>query len=138
MIRTDRVTVETRGEYEMHDLTRHVASSIGASGCEDGIVTVFVAHTTAAVMMSEHEPGLLQDVRLPMQRMAPADLGYLHNQLNADDNAHSHLLASILGPSLTVPFEHGRLVLGTWQSIALIELDTHPRRRDVVIHVMGE
>jgi secondary thiamine-phosphate synthase enzyme len=138
MVHTERVIIETRGENDLHDLTDRAAGAIRSSGLGAGIVTVFVAHTTAAVTISEYEPGLVEDVDVPLERIAPRDETYLHNRLNADDNAHSHLLSSIIGPSVTVPFADGRLLLGTWQGITLLELDTHPRRRQVIVQVIGE
>lgn len=138
MVRTERWEIQTRGGGEMHDLTPRVESAIAASGCQDGIVTVFVAHTTAAVAISEFEPGLIEDFPVMLERLIPADQGYRHDAINRDDNAHSHLRASLLGPSLTVPFDRGRLALGIWQRIVLIDFDTHPRARQVVVQVLGE
>jgi secondary thiamine-phosphate synthase enzyme len=138
MIRTSRVQVKTEGGNEMHDLTDLVRGAIAESGCRSGIVTVFVAHTTAAVTISEFEPGLIVDIGPALERIAPAGIDYRHNVLNADDNAHSHLQSSIIGPSLVVPFDAGRLALGIWQRIVLIDADTHSRDRQVVIQVMGE
>jgi len=115
-----------------------VEAAIAASGCQEGIVTVFVAHTTAAVAISEYEPGLIDDFPAMLERLVPPDQGYRHNAINHDDNAHSHLRASLLGPSLTVPFDRGRLALGIWQRIVLIDFDTHPRSRQVVVQVLGE
>ncbi len=138
MIRTTRVVVKTGGGYEMHDLTELVSGAIAESECRAGIVTVFVSHTTAAVTISEYEPGLIADIGPALERIAPAEIRYRHNALNHDDNAHSHLQSSIIGPSLVVPFDGGRLELGTWQRIVLIDGDTHPRDRQVVIQVMGE
>lgn len=138
MIRTTRVQVKTSGGNEMHDMTELVSGAIVESGCLSGIVTVFVSHTTAAVTISEYEPGLIADIGPALERIAPAGISYRHNALNHDDNAHSHLQSSIIGPSLVVPFDAGRLELGTWQRIVLIDGDTHPRERHVVIQVMGE
>lgn len=122
----------------MHDVTDRVESAIRESGTSDGIVTVFVRHTTASIVVSEYEPGIIQDIEIPLERIAPPDARYQHNALNADDNAHSHLLGSIMGPSETIPFSDARLSLGTWQRVVLLELDTRPRTRQVVVQVMGE
>jgi secondary thiamine-phosphate synthase enzyme len=137
-ITTQTITIETGGGGEMINLTPRAEEAIASSGCTSGLVTFFVTHTTAAVVVSEFEPGLVEDLPQAIQRLAPADAGYRHNQLNQDDNAHSHILGSLLGPSVTIPFDQRRLLLGTWQQIVLIELDTHPRRRSVVIQVIGE
>lgn len=137
MIRTEQIEVDTRPDT-MYDLTGDVQAAVDASGCRAGIAVIFVAHTTAAVTISEVEPGLMADIHEPLERIAPVDLPYKHNALHADDNAHSHLRATVLGHSLTVPFAGQRLTLGTWQRIVLLELDTHPRTRRVVIQVLGE
>jgi secondary thiamine-phosphate synthase enzyme len=137
-VHTDRFTVETRGENDMHDVTSTVSRVVDESGCESGLVNVFVRHTTAAIMIGEYEPGLMHDIPVPLERIAPPDFDYRHNQLNHDDNAHSHLVGSIMGPSESIPFVDGRLLLGTWQQIILLELDPHPRSREVIVQVIGE
>jgi secondary thiamine-phosphate synthase enzyme len=138
MIRTTRLQIQTHGDNEMIDLTERVTGAVVESGCRAGITTVFVSHATAAVMISEFEPGLIEDINQTLERISPAGIPYRHNALNYDDNAHSHLRSSVIGPSLVVPFDDRRLVLGTWQRIVLIDFDTHPRRREVVVQVMGE
>ena len=137
-VHTHRLTIETRGEVDMHDISGDVQQAVQQSGCENGLVTVFVRHTTAAIMVGEYEPGLVHDFPAQIERLAPRNAQYRHNELNHDDNAHSHLIGSIMGPSETVPFVNGRLTLGTWQQITLLELDSHPRSREVVIQIMGE
>jgi secondary thiamine-phosphate synthase enzyme len=137
-VRTQSITIDTRGSSQIHNLTSRASQAIADSGCTSGIVTVFVAHTTAAVCISEFEPGLIDDLPETFDRLVPADASYRHNQVNHDDNAHSHIRSTILGESVTVPFDNGRLLLGTWQQIVLIDFDTHPRSRTVVIQVMGE
>ncbi len=136
-IRTDRISIETQ-PGQMFNLTGRAQRLIDSSGCGDGTVTLFVAHTTAAIVISEYEPGLIHDLPRELTRLMPAGRDYRHDQINHDDNAHSHILGSLLGPSVTVPFVEGNLALGTWQQIVLIELDTHPRTRSVVMQVMGE
>lgn len=137
-VHTRQFTIETRATNEMHDVTTEVESAIKQSGCTNGIATTYVMHTTAAIMIGEFEPGLVEDISVPLERIAPAGAGYRHNDLNHDDNAHSHLVGSIMGPSETVPFSDGRIALGTWQRVILLELDTHPRARRVVVQVVGE
>ena len=137
-IRTQTITIDTRGTGQMQNLTDRAQQAIDTSGCTTGIVTVFVAHTTAAVIISEYETGLIEDFPHAIERLVPEAGNFRHNQLNHDDNAHSHIRASILGPSVTVPFVGGSLLLGTWQKIVLIDFDTHPRSRNVVIQVQGE
>ncbi len=137
-INTRTITVETRGSSQMQNLTRRAQVAIVESGCVSGVVTVFAAHTTAAVAISEFEPGLIEDLPEVLDRLVPEHVVYRHNQLNHDDNAHSHIRTTLLGPSVTIPFAKGTLLLGTWQQIVLIDFDTHPRSRNVVIQVMGE
>jgi secondary thiamine-phosphate synthase enzyme len=134
---TKRIQIATRGHDQMLDLTPQAQAALAESGLSEGIITVFVAHSTAAVTVSECEPGLIEDVRLVAERLAPEHERYRHNALNFDDNAHSHLRALVLGPSVTVPFADRALLLGTWQRIVLIDFDTHPRQRNVVIQVLG-
>ena len=135
---THTVSVETRGGNDMHDITALVQETLRESGLQHGIATVFVRHTTAAIIIGEYEPGLIHDIPNLIENIAPASGDYRHNILNHDDNAHSHLVGSLMGPSETVPFSDGALTLGTWQQIILIELDPHPRRREIVIQIMGE
>jgi secondary thiamine-phosphate synthase enzyme len=137
-VHTHQFAVETRGECDMHDLTHEVGEALRASGLRNGLATVFVRHTTAAIIVGEYEPGLIHDMPAQIERMAPASATYRHNALNHDDNAHSHLVGSIMGPSETTPFVDGSLMLGTWQQIILLELDTHPRRREIVVQLIGE
>ncbi len=137
-IKTQTITLDTRGSSQMQNLTERARQAITDSGCSTGIVTVFVAHTTAAVAVSEFESGLIDDLPDAIERLIPDDVTYRHNQINHDDNAHSHLRTTLLGPSVTIPFDQGNLLLGTWQQIVLIDFDTHPRTRNIVIQVMGE
>ena len=137
-IHTHRLTVETRGNYDMHDITADVQQAVTDSRCQNGLINTYVRHTTAAIIIGEYEPGLIHDLPIQVERLAPAGGDYRHNALNHDDNAHSHLAGSIMGPSESVPFTDGALLLGTWQQVILIELDPHARRREVVIQVIGE
>ena len=137
-IRTQTITIDTRGTGQMQNLTDRVQQAIDSSGCTSGIATVFVMHTTAAMVISEFETGLIEDFPSAIDRLVPERGPFRHNQLNHDDNAHSHVRSSLLGPSVTVPFDGGSLLLGTWQQIVLIDFDTHPRSRNVVIQVIGE
>ena len=137
-VHSHRLRVDTHGETDMHDLTSDVARVVTESECSGGLVNIFVRHTTAAIIIGEYEPGLVHDVPILLERIAPAGLDYRHNVLNHDDNAHSHLVGSIMGPSETIPFQDGTLLLGTWQAIILLEMDTHPRTREVIVQVVGE
>lgn len=133
-----RFQLVTTGHDQMLDVTPQVYEAVAASGVRNGLVCVFVAHSTAAVSVSEFEPGLVQDVPGAMERLVPSRMEYAHNRLNADDNAQSHLRSLIVGPSVTVPLVDGALTLGTWQRIVLLDFDTHPRTRTLWVQVIGE
>jgi secondary thiamine-phosphate synthase enzyme len=122
----------------MHDITERVAAAVANSGVRNGIVNVFNVGSTAAVGTVEFEPGLRKDVPEALDRLIPPSRAYGHEQAWHDGNGHSHLQATLLGPSLTVPVEDGGLVLGTWQQIFHLECDVKPRTRRIVVTVMGE
>ncbi len=130
-------TVESRGNTHVIDITSDVASSVAEAGIETGVATVFVTGSTAGVTTVEFEPGLVKDLDAAFNRLMPRELEYRHHETWGDDNGHSHIRASFLGPSLAVPFEHGGLVLGTWQQIVIIDFDTRPRSRNYVIQIIG-
>jgi len=136
-VRHVELSISTRGDGEMHDLTAGVAESVRDSGITDGTVTVFVPGSTAGITTIEYEPGLVRDFPAAMERFAPRDLAYAHDAAWHDGNGHAHVRASAIGPSITVPVTSGRPVLGTWQQIVLIDFDTRSRRRTVVVTVMG-
>jgi secondary thiamine-phosphate synthase enzyme len=135
---TSRLQIQTRGQGDAHDMTDAVADAVRSSGVTNGIVTAFVVGSTAAVTTIEFEPGAVADFNRLLDRLAPRSADYAHHERWGDDNGSSHVRAALLGPSLTVPFAGGELALGTWQQILLLEADTRPRRRDVVIQVLGE
>ncbi len=128
----------TRGNADIRDLTPAVSAAVKNSQLQNGIVTVFCPGSTAAVTTIEYEDGALADLRRLLDEMAPPDRDYAHNRRWGDGNGHSHVRAAVLGPSLTVPVVDGRLTLGTWQQIILVDLDTHPRQRKVIIQLLGE
>jgi secondary thiamine-phosphate synthase enzyme len=130
--------ITTKGQNDAHDMTEVVASAVADSGMAVGIVTVFVVGSTAGVTTIEFEPGAIADLNGLFERLAPRGGEYRHHLRWGDDNGSSHVRAALLGPSLTVPFEHRRLTLGTWQQIMLLEFDTRARKREVVIQVVGE
>jgi secondary thiamine-phosphate synthase enzyme len=135
---TDRVTISTRGDAEIVDLTEKVQAILSKHGFVQGQALVFVSGSTAGLTTMEYEPGLIQDVPAAFERLAPRDMPYHHEDTWHDGNGHSHVRASLLGPSLTIPFEDGRLLLGTWQQLVLIDFDNRPRRRAVVVQLSGE
>ena len=138
MVSTARHHVSTSGQGDAHDVTTVVARAIAASGVRAGIVTVFVVGSTAGVTTIEFEPGAVHDLHAVFEALAPRDADYRHHLRWGDDNGSSHVRAALLGPSVTVPFEEGALQLGQWQQIALFEFDTRPRRRELVIQIIGE
>ena len=133
---TRRLATDTKGPSDIVDITGPVARELQSSGLSSGTVTLFVTGSTAALTIIEHEPGLLRDFPAAWERLVPEDIAYAHNR--ADLNGHSHVRASMLGPHLVVPFVEGRMTLGTWQQIVLVEFDTRPRRREVVVQAMGQ
>jgi secondary thiamine-phosphate synthase enzyme len=136
-VHTGLLRLETEGEGQIVDLTEGVLAVVRQSGVTAGAVCVFVTGSTAAVTTMEFEPGGVADLQAAMERLVPRAGEYRHNVLNADDNAHAHLRASLIGPSETVPLVAGRLVLGTWQQLVLIDFDDRPRRREVHVQVVS-
>ena len=136
-VHTGLLRLETSGEAHVIDLTEGVEAVVRQSGVAAGVVSVFVTGSTAAVTTMEYEPGGVRDLQALAERLVPRGAEYQHNVLNADDNAHAHLRASLIGPSETVPLVAGRLVLGTWQQIVLIDFDDRPRGRQVHVQVVS-
>lgn len=137
-ISTHRLEFQTDGNAEMQDITDAIARVVATSELANGIVTVFCPGSTSAVTTIEFESGALADLRRLLDKIVPVDGDYRHNLRWGDGNGHSHVRAALLGPSLTVPLVDGRLTLGTWQQIIHIDLDNRPRRRRVVVQIMGE
>ena len=138
-VMTRSFEVKTREEGEMADVTGEVREAVAASGMSDGLATVFVVGSTAAVTTMEFEPGLVSDFQEMMERVAPkSGVEYEHQRRWHDGNGHSHVKASLLGPSLSIPVVDGELVLGEWQQIVLVEFDVRPRTRKVVVQLLGE
>jgi secondary thiamine-phosphate synthase enzyme len=131
-----RHTVRTKGQGDAHDITSVVADAV--QGVESGIATVFVVGSTAAITTIEFEPGAIADVNAVFEALAPRQGHYRHHERWGDDNGSSHVRAAMLGPSLTIPVIGGQLTLGTWQQIMLLEFDTRPREREIVIHVLDD
>jgi secondary thiamine-phosphate synthase enzyme len=135
---TDSVGVSTRGDSHMIDLTARLQEVVHRHGFREGQALVFVSGSTAGLTTVEFEPGLQKDLPAALERLAPRGITYAHEETWHDDNGHAHVRASLVGPSLAVPFKEGRLLLGTWQQVVLIDFDTRPRRRDVVVQLSGE
>ncbi len=138
-VETHRLKVHSKGNTALLDLTPEVERCLASGTIQNGLATVFVIGSTAAITTTEYEPGLVNtDFRDFFQRIAPDDIDYEHEKTWGDDNGHAHVRASLLGPSLAVPLVGGKLTLGTWQQIVLIDFDTRPRQREIVVQVLGE
>lgn len=139
MVVTKKIQVSTNGNGEVIDLTPQAVKAVAESGVSAGTATFFVIGSTAAITTTEYEPGLVNhDIKAAFEKIAPKNARYEHEETWHDDNGHSHVCASLLGPSLTVPIVDGKLTLGTWQQIILIDFDTRPRSRQVICQTIGE
>jgi secondary thiamine-phosphate synthase enzyme len=138
MVSTHRSTVSTKEQGDVHDVTSFVAKAVADSGLRAGIVTVFVVGSTAGITTLEFESGVIADLGRALEGIAPRQGEYEHHLRWHDDNGSSHVRAALVGPSVTIPVADGRLLLGTWQQVALVELDTRGRRREIVVQVLGE
>jgi secondary thiamine-phosphate synthase enzyme len=131
------INVNTRGDTDIVDITPRLCEAVTKSGVRDGIVCLSVAGSTASLTTVEYEPGLVQDLQRVFEEIAPRDARYAHEERWHDDNGHSHVRASLVGPSLSLPVADGAPVLGTWQQVVLIDFDTRPRQRAVAVQVVG-
>lgn len=138
MVITKQIALHTKGNGDIVDITSYVAEAVAASEITSGTVTVFIAGSTAGVTTVEYEPGLVADLQELWERIVPSDIEYQHNRRWHDGNGHSHVRASLLGASLTVPFENKNLILGTWQQIVVVDFDNRSRSRQVILQLMGE
>jgi secondary thiamine-phosphate synthase enzyme len=136
-VHAGQLRLSTRGDGDIVDLTEGVRRVLEQSQAHRGVVTVFVTGSTAAVTTMEYEPGGVRDLQETLERLVPRGGDYHHNRLNHDTNAHAHLRAAIVGPSESIPFADGRLALGTWQQVVLIDFDDRPRDRQVAVHVVA-
>lgn len=137
MIYKAYIELDTKGEMDIVDITHEVQKIVDESGIEDGIACIFCAGSTGAITTIEYEDGLLYDLPNALERIAPKNAYYKHEERWHDGNGHSHVRASLIGPSLTVPIENGKLLLGTWQQIVFVECDIRPRRRKLIVHIVG-
>lgn len=138
VVKTDKISLHTSKEGDMVDVTGMVEDSVKKSRVRNGVVTVFVPGSTGALTTIEFEPGLLQDLPDILEKVSPKSYPYEHERRWHDGNGHSHVRASIIGPSLTVPFIEGSLTLGTWQQIVFIEFDVRSRSRNLIVQIIGE
>ena len=134
---TKHIKISTHGNSEVVDITQHIVDILNQQRMKEGHVTIFVVGSTASISTTEFEPGLRKDIPEMLERIAPSNTRYHHDDTWGDGNGHAHVRASILGPSLIVPFSEGKLLLGIWQQIILIDFDNKARHRDIVVQLMG-
>ena len=138
-VKTVSLRLSMQGNTQIENITKSVIDVLAGTGLLAGIVTVFVKHTTASVMIIEDEPGIRADTKTFWDRAVPADPAWQHNTRNAgEDNGHSHLRGQLQGPSVTIPFLDGALLLGVWQQIVLVDFDTRSRTRELIVQILGE
>jgi len=135
---TRTIYIKSEGEGDMIDITPETSKILTQSKLKDGIITIFVSGSTAAVTTIEYEPGLRQDFPHMLSRLVPRNMEYRHENMWHDGNGHSHVRASLIGPSLTIPFKDSILMLGTWQQIVFLEMDIGKRERNLILQIMGE
>jgi secondary thiamine-phosphate synthase enzyme len=138
MVESRRIRIKTNGNCEIADVTGLVAKEIDSSSVENGIATVFAVGSTAGIATMEYESGLVADFKTTWDRLVPSSMDYQHNRAWGDGNGHSHVRASLLSASLTVPFNNKTMLLGTWQQIVCIDFDNRPRSREIVVQIIGE
>jgi len=138
MITTKTISLETKGETDIHNITGEVAALVSKSKVKEGTVTVFVFGSTGGLTTVEYEPGLVKDLKTLFEKIAPRDGNYAHNTTWGDGNGYAHVRASLLGPSLTIPFADKKMLLGTWQQIIFIDFDNRPRSRKIIVQISGE
>jgi len=139
MVKTQEIRIKTKGNCDVVNLTEKVIEALAGSGIKDGTVTLFNVGSTAGITTTEYEPGLVNyDIATAFEKIAPENARYEHEETWHDDNGHSHVRASLLGPSLSVPVIAGRLTLGTWQQIILVDFDTRARIRTIICQIVGE
>ena len=134
---TKNIQIKSESENDIIEITDEVTKTVKESKIQNGAVIVFVVGSTAAITTIEYEPGLQKDFPEMLSRLAPKDIEYAHDNTWHDGNGHSHVRASLIGPSLAIPIVEGLLTLGTWQQIVLVEMDTRPRERKIIIQVIG-
>jgi secondary thiamine-phosphate synthase enzyme len=136
-VHSGELQLSTKGDADVIDITEGVQRVVSAAGVDDGLATAFVRGSTAGVTTMEYEPGGVSDLQALLERLIPVEGDYEHNRLNRDTNSHAHQRASIIGSSESVPVAGGRLALGTWQQVVLIDFDDRPRERTVVVQVVS-
>jgi len=135
---TREMQFSTQGNSEIINLTNGVKKYLKGTNLNSGLVNLFIPGATGGLTTMEYEPGLIDDLRKSFERIAPEETGYSHNLTHEDKNAHSHIRASLVGPSLSIPFENAILQLGKWQQIVFIDFDNRPRKRKIILKIIGE
>ncbi len=138
MVINRKLSIHTKGNAEVTDITAQIAREISGSPINNGTATVFVAGSTAGITTIEYEGRLVSDFRNMWDRVIPQNIAYEHDKTWGDGNGHSHIRASLLGASLTIPFVNKELTLGTWQQVVLVDFDNRPRSREIILQLMGE
>ena len=137
-VKTANITLNTKGNSDIQDITREVIHLVEQSGLRSGTVTIFCPSSTSGLTTVEYEPGAVADLKRLFEELVPANHNYAHNATWEDGNGHSHMRASLLGASLTIPFVEKNLTLGTWQQVIYVDFDTRPRHRELVVQMVGE
>jgi secondary thiamine-phosphate synthase enzyme len=137
-VKLNHIFLTTHGDTDILDITTQVEDLIKSSNLVNGLVTVFCPSSTSGVTTIEYEPGVLQDLKRIFDEIIPKNQNYLHNEAWHDGNGHSHLRAAFLKPSLSIPFNDRRMMLGTWQQIVYIDFDNRPRKREIIVQLIGE
>lgn len=137
-VKTGSISLNSHGNADIHDITDQIAAILSKSGLKAGTVTVFCPSSTSALTTIEYESGAVSDLKRLFEEIIPQNREYAHNARWQDGNGHSHVRAALLGPSLTIPFVEGQLTLGTWQQVIYVDFDNKPRRRDLVVQLIGE
>ena len=135
---TEKIALNTKGDPDLINITGKIEGILGATGLKRGQVTVFVVGSTAAITTFEYEPGLIKDISEFYEQLIPKKKSYHHDDTWGDANGFSHIRAALQGPSITIPFDEGKLLLGTWQQIVLADFDNRPRKREVIVQLIGE
>jgi secondary thiamine-phosphate synthase enzyme len=138
MIIQKKISMSTKGFNDIHDITPAIRQLLEESAMKEGHMIIFVPGSTGGLTTIEYEPGLLKDLPDMLEKIAPMDVNYHHDQTWHDGNGYAHLRSSLIGPSITVPFEGGRLVLGTWQQVIFLDFDNKPRQRQLHVQIVGE
>ena len=138
MVISEKVSLSTKGNGDIVDITPQVAEKVAQSGLESGTITLFISGSTAGLTTIEYEPGLIADLKEMWRRLVPEDISYQHDRRWGDGNGHAHVRASLLGASLVIPFVGKMLALGTWQQVVVVDFDNRPRSRQVIVQINGE